>query len=136
MSQAVQVGLQRTQQGPNHLGVPTVYGRNPFRTTWKPWLKPLFVVVFTLDNHQKPGFHRWCLRRFHGCCWETCYMFAYCGLVVEIPTELLKNENLCSPFNGRTNCSNRSSRSRRVCEEAIAVATAAPCASATSKAGA
>ena len=20
----------------------------------------------------------------HGCCWETCYIFAYCGLVVEI----------------------------------------------------
>ena len=26
----------------------------------------------------------------HGCCWETFYIFAYCGSVVEIPTELLK----------------------------------------------
>ena len=30
----------------------------------------------------------------HGCCWETFYMFACCGLVVEIPTELLKFELL------------------------------------------
>ena len=35
---------------------------------------------------------------FHGCCWETLYMFAYCGVVVEIPTELLKLF-FCSPFN-------------------------------------
>ena len=31
---------------------------------------------------------------FHGCCWETFYMFAYCGLVVGIPTELLRFEFL------------------------------------------
>ena len=31
----------------------TVDGRNPFCTTWRPWLKPLLVKVFTL-NHQKP----------------------------------------------------------------------------------
>ena len=27
---------------------------------------------------------------FHGCCWNTLYFFVGCGLVVEIPTELLK----------------------------------------------
>ena len=29
------------------------------------------------------------MRGHHGCCWETFYAFAYCGLVVEIPTQLL-----------------------------------------------
>ena len=26
----------------------------------------------------------------HGCCWETFYMFAYCGLVVEIQIHFAK----------------------------------------------
>ena len=34
----------------------------------------------------------------HGCCWETFYICAYCGLVVEIPTELLRFK-ICSPSN-------------------------------------
>ena len=33
---------------------------------------------------------------FHGCCWETFYIFAYCGLVVEIP-QLLKFDFLLLP---------------------------------------
>ena len=35
--------------------------------------------------------------RLHGCCWETFYIFAYCGLLVEIPTQLLKSKWLL-PF--------------------------------------
>ena len=31
-----------------------------------------------------------CSSGSHGCCWKTFYTFAYCGLVVEIPTYLLK----------------------------------------------
>ena len=31
-----------------------------------------------------------CLGPLLGCCWETFYIFAYCGLVVKIPTWLLK----------------------------------------------
>ena len=34
---------------------------------------------------------------FHACCWEPFYIFAYGGLVVEIPTELLKVK-LLLPF--------------------------------------
>ena len=34
----------------------------------------------------------------HVCCWESCGVFAYCGLVVEIPTKLLKLKKLLLPF--------------------------------------
>ena len=30
-------------------------GQNPFRTTWDPWLQPLFVDMYR-GSHQKPGF--------------------------------------------------------------------------------
>ena len=36
----------------------TVLGRNPFRTTLKPWLKPLFVGIY--QGIIIPGFLRWC----------------------------------------------------------------------------
>ena len=36
-------------------------------------------------------------RQKHGWCWETFFIFAYCGLVVEIPSELLKFK-LLLPF--------------------------------------
>ena len=28
----------------------TVDGRNPFRTTWKPWLKPLFIDIYVGES--------------------------------------------------------------------------------------
>ena len=37
-------------------------------------------------------------RFYHGCCWDTFCMFAYCGLVVEIPTSLLKLIFFLLPF--------------------------------------
>ena len=36
----------------------TVDGRNPFRTTWKPWLKPLLAGIYVGEANQKPGFLR------------------------------------------------------------------------------
>ena len=51
------------------------------------------------------GFAQCCVAdhkaHFH-CCWETFYMFACCGLVVEIPTELLKLKFLL-PFQRQPN---------------------------------
>ena len=36
----------------------TVDGRNPFRTTWKPW--KTIVSGCLQGSHQTPGFLRWC----------------------------------------------------------------------------
>ena len=36
-------------------------------------------------------------RLLHACCWDTFYISAYCGSVVEIPTELLRF-NFLFPF--------------------------------------
>ena len=36
---------------------------------------------------------------FHGCCWETFCIFAYCGLVVEIQIHLTAKTKRCSPSN-------------------------------------
>ena len=43
----------------NHIDQYCGWLRNPFRTTWKPWLK-LFVVWYLQGIHQKPGLLRWC----------------------------------------------------------------------------
>ena len=50
-----------------------------------------FSFEATSGNQQKH------LQPIHGCCWETFYIVAYCGLVVEIPTLLLKSK-LLLPF--------------------------------------
>ena len=44
----------------------------------------------------KPEGTRWA--QCHGCCWETFYIFAYCGLVGN-PHLTAKNYFFCSPFN-------------------------------------
>ena len=52
----------------NHLN--TVDGRNPFRTTEETNGKNHCLLVFAGEEAS-----------FHGCCWETFYIVAYCGLV-------------------------------------------------------
>ena len=43
---------------PHFWGEGSYCGRNPSRTTWKPW--ETIVCWYLQGNHQKPGFLRWC----------------------------------------------------------------------------
>ena len=53
------------------------------RPDWPRWRDgPVPCTTDGRDRHVLASFAMKCPS--HGCCWETCYMFAYCGLAVEI----------------------------------------------------